>query len=201
MPSITLYGSRMGSSLRPHWMLCELGLPYDAKNVDLKAGEQRTPEFLAMNPAGQVPVIVIDGFVLAESMAITHYLAARYKPELNGRTIEEQAKAMQWELWVALRVQREFGVLSARRFRGVDDPIAEAKAKEELAKHLPILDEHLSKNAYIAGEYFTTGDMNACVGVQYATFSDYDLSGYPHICRWRDMLMSRPAYVTATTST
>ncbi len=187
----------MGSSLRVHWMLAELALPYETKEVDLRGGEQRTPEFLAINPAGQIPVLDIDGFLLAESMAITRYLAARFKPELNGRTLEEQAKGMQWELWVSFNVQHHFGTIARQKWTGVLNPEGEAKAREVLPKYLAIFDTYLGAHPFVAGETFSTGDINASLGMSYAGFVDYDLSPYPHIQRWMQEVTSRPAYLVA----
>ena len=84
MPTIVVYGPRMGSSFRPHWMLAELGLSYETKELDMRSGEHRKPEFLAINPAGQVPVMVYDGFTLPESAAIVHYLAEKHDQSFFG---------------------------------------------------------------------------------------------------------------------
>jgi len=197
MSTIILYGPRMGSSLRAHWMLAELELPYESKQLNLQAGEQRTPEYLALNPAGQVPTIVVDGFVLAESMVITRYLAARFKPELNGRTLEEAAKGAQWEMWVALNLQHHFSVMAMQKWTGVANPEGEAKARESLAKHLPLLEMRLGQSEFLAGDVFTTADINASVGMSYAQFTNYDLTSYPQIQRWMKTVMDRPACVAA----
>ena len=197
MSSIILHGPRMGSSIRAHWMLAELGVAYETKDVDLRAGEQRTPEYLAMNPAGQVPTLVIDGFVLAESMVIARYLASKFRPELNGRTLEEAAKGAQWELWTMLNLQGNFSTIARQKWTGVMDPTGEAKAREVLPKQLGILDAYLGTTAYLAGEEFSTADINAVAGMSYAGFIEYDLSAYPNIQRWMTACMARPAYTAA----
>ena len=198
MPNIVVWGGPFGSSLRVHWMLAELGLPYETKSLDLKNGEHKMPEYLEINPAGQIPAIQIDEFKLAESTVISRYLAKRFKAELNGTTLEEEAKAMQWELWTLLNVQHEFHVLAMPVWTGVHVPEAEEKSRETLSKILPLLDMQLSKSAYLGGENFTTSDLNTAVCMTYASFSQYDLSSYANISRWMSACTSRAAYVAAT---
>ncbi len=192
---ITLYGPRMGSSLRPHWMLAELGVEYTTKDVDLRKGEHRTPEYLALNPTGQVPTIEVDGFILAESLAITRYLAAKFQPAMNGRTLEEQAKGAQWELWAMLGLQQHLSTIASQKWTGVMNPEGEAKAREILAKHFPILETYLGTTAFLAGDVFTTADLNACVTLSYTGFIGYDLSVFPNIQRWMSACTTRPAYL------
>lgn len=197
MSNIIVWGGPYGSSLRVHWMLNELGLSYETKSLDLKNGEHKLPEYLEINPAGQIPALQIDEFRLAESTVISRYLAKRFKAELNGATLEEEAKAMQWELWTLLNVQHEFHVLAMPVWTGVHMPEEEEKSKEKLSKLLPLLDMQLSKSSYLAGENFTTGDLNAAVCMTYASFSQFDLSSYVNITRWMSACMARPAYLAA----
>ncbi len=194
--NIQLYGPRNGSSLRVHWMLAELELPYESMPLDMRAGDHKKPEFLAINPAAQVPVINVDGFILAESMAITRYLAAKIKPELNGKTPEEIAKGMQWELFVTLKIQQYFSIIAIQKWRNAPDPAGEAKAREALPAQLTILDTYLGTKIYVAGDEFTTADINAVMGVSYAGFIEYDLSLYKNIQRWMNACTSRPAYIS-----
>ena len=185
----------MGSSLRVHWMLAELDLAYETLPLDLRAKEQYQPAYLAINPAGQIPTLLVDDFILSESMVITRYLAARFKPELNGRTLEEQAKGAQWELWTMLNLQTHFSTLAMQKWTGVAQPEAEAKAREALPSKLVILEGQLAKHPFIVGDQFTTGDLNIAVGLSYAGFTEYDLSSYPNIQRWMNTVTTRPAYV------
>ncbi len=95
MPSIKLYGPRSGSAVRCHWTLAEAGVTYEAIHVDMQSDERRREPFLSMNPSGQIPVLKVDDFVLAESLAINNYIAEKYKPELLGDSDEE--KALVWQ--------------------------------------------------------------------------------------------------------
>ena len=75
MPAITLYGSRSTASLVVHWLLIELDIPHTLRQLDFDRDEQKAPEYLALNPQGRVPTLVIDGQVLTESAAIAMHLA------------------------------------------------------------------------------------------------------------------------------
>src|SRR4051812_44316120 len=76
--SMRLYEFAPTRSIRVRWALQELGVDFESVSVDLVAGEHRRPEFLKINPAGRVPVLVDDDMVLTESVAIVLYLAEKY---------------------------------------------------------------------------------------------------------------------------
>ena len=79
--SITFYYNPMSSAARIHLSLDELGIPYEKVLIDLQAKDQKRPEFLALNPNGKVPTIVIDGQPMFESIAIQIYLGERFGVE------------------------------------------------------------------------------------------------------------------------
>jgi glutathione S-transferase len=76
--SVVLYGSQSTASLVVHWLLIELGIEHELHQLDFDKGEQKSPQYLAINPAGRVPTLVIDGQVLTESAAIAMHLADLY---------------------------------------------------------------------------------------------------------------------------
>ncbi|KRG86931.1 glutathione S-transferase [Stenotrophomonas daejeonensis] len=73
--SVILYGSQSTASLVVHWLLIELGIEHELRQLDFDKREQKSPEYLAINPAGRVPTLLIDGQVLTESAAIAMHLA------------------------------------------------------------------------------------------------------------------------------
>jgi len=73
--SVVLYGSQSTASLVVHWLLIELGIEHELHQLDFERGEQKSPGYLAINPAGRVPTLLIDGQVLTESAAIAMHLA------------------------------------------------------------------------------------------------------------------------------
>src|SRR5437763_1431062 len=90
------------NALRTRAVLLELGIPYEQIEVDMSKGDNRTPEYLALNPNGKVPMLVDRDLVIWESRAINAYLAALY-PERNlyPADIKVRAKVDQWSYWQA----------------------------------------------------------------------------------------------------
>ncbi len=195
--SIKLYGSRGGSGLRCHWVLHELGMEYEAVNVDMQNKEHKSEAFLKINPAGQVPALDNNGFYLAESLAINAYLIDLAKSDLGGATPEERAKAWQWSLWTSLNPHPQLATLAMPKWGYPIDEAAAAAAKEKLSKQLPLLEAHLSESPYIAGDKFTVGDINVATAMSYADYSGYDLSSYPKLQAWLKLVTARPAYIAA----
>ena len=102
-----LYGFPPTRSLRVLWMLRELGVDFQFVNVDLLAGANREPEFLALNPAGKLPVLVDGDFVLTESIAIVLYLAEKYADKgLLPAELEARARVHRWLLFTATELEQ-----------------------------------------------------------------------------------------------
>ncbi len=103
---LTLYFSPGSSSMAPHIALHEVGVIFESMPISLAKKENRTPAYLAINPQGHVPTLVIDGRPLSEVAAILFYLARRF-PEaglLPGGDIEAQAQALSWMSFIASTV-------------------------------------------------------------------------------------------------
>lgn len=195
--SIKLYGPRGGSALRPHWTLHELGIAYEAVAVDFKAGEHKSPAFLAMNPAGQVPVIEVDGFYLAESIAIAQYLAEKFNPSFLGAP-EQKAKGLQWALWIMLNVQAGgLSKMAMPKFTGVADDEGVEIGRAHVAKHLPILETYLGAHEYLAGDVFTISDIDGVVTFGYNAWAGFDMTPFPNVLAWIARCEDRPAFKAA----
>ena len=198
MSHITVYGGPSGSSLRVHWMLREVGQEYETKSVDFQTKEHKGDAFLAINPVGQIPAVVVDGKNMAESYAIAHYFAERFKPELLGATPEEREAAMQWALWAMLNVQKPMLDLAMLVWRKTEDEAVTTASNATLKTQLPAFENLLGQHAFVAGDTFTIGDLVACVTFTYGKMGGVDYSSYPNITRWMAACMARPAYVAAT---
>jgi glutathione S-transferase len=102
-----LYGFPPTRSIRVLWTLRELGVEFEFVNVNLMAGENRRPEFLALNPAGKVPVLVDGEFVLTESVAIVLYLAEKYtEKNLLPAGVELRAQVNRWLMFTATELEQ-----------------------------------------------------------------------------------------------
>lgn len=105
--STTLYGSTSTAALVVHWLLIELGIEHELVLLDFDAREHKSAEYLALNPAGVVPTLLIDGLVLTEAAAIALYLADRH-PDANLLPpvgTPQRAEAYRWMFWCANTLQ------------------------------------------------------------------------------------------------
>jgi glutathione S-transferase len=118
MSGLRIYGIARTRAFRALWVAEELGLDYEHIPVEIGDAGARTPEFLAINPNGRLPVIDDDGFVLFESLAITLYLAKKHaNGGLYPGTLAAEAKAWQWTLWAVTEVDRGVNIWSLYAIR------------------------------------------------------------------------------------
>jgi len=179
-------------------MLAELGLEYENPKLDMATGEHKKPEYLAINPAGQVPAMVHDGFVVTESAAIVHYLAEKHGPQFFGpMNPESHATLLRWELFVLLQADKYFSTLASKTWGMPATPEQEATANAMLAKSLPVLEGWLSKNEYLVGAEFTVADVVARSSFLYGEAVQFDLSAFPSIQAWIARCSARPAFAAA----
>ena len=115
---LALYFAPGASSMAPHIALHEIGVPFESRPVSFAAKENRTPDYLAINPSGQVPTLLIDGRPLTEVAAILFYLARRYPAAglLPQHELEAQAQVVSWMSYIAATVHpaRRQGLEHAR---------------------------------------------------------------------------------------
>jgi glutathione S-transferase len=142
-----LYEFAPTRSIRARWTLQELGVDFEAETVNLTKGEHRRPEFLAINPAGKLPVLVDGDLVLTESVAIVLYLAEKY-PERGflPRDLAQRAEAYRWLLFATTeleqplwRIARNTVVYPEEQRLSADVPIASREFTEMAA----VLDGHM----------------------------------------------------------
>jgi glutathione S-transferase len=195
MSGLKIYGIARTRAFRPLWMAMELGLDYEHDPIEIGDAGARTPEFLAINPNGRLPVIVDDGFVLFESLAITLYLAKKHSAgRLYPATIEGEARAWQWSLWAVTEVDRGVNIWSLHAVRL---PPAErdldklAEALKVLAAPFKVLDAAVSGQPYLLGQEFTVADLNVAAVISRAV--EMDLSTVPHLKAWLTRCLGRPA--------
>ena len=193
--SLRIYGIARTRAFRALWMAKELGLDYEHDPVEIGDAGARTPEFLAINPNGRLPVIVDDGFVLFESLAITLYLAKKHSTgRLYPGTLEGEARAWQWSLWAVTEVDRGVNIWSLHAVR-LPPQERNAALREEALKVIAapfrVLDAAVAKTPNLLGDEFTIADLNVAAVVSRAV--DMDLSEWPHLSAWLLRCLDRPA--------
>jgi glutathione S-transferase len=195
MPGLKIYGIARTRAFRALWMAKELGLDYEHDPVEIGDAGARTPEFLAINPNGRLPVIVDDGFVLFESLAITLYLAKKHSMgRLYPGTLEGEARAWQWSLWAVTEVDRGVNIWSLHAVRlppAEQDLAKRAEALKVLVAPFKVLDAAVAAQPYLLGPEFTVADLNVAAVISRAI--EMDLSAVPHLKAWLTRCLNRPA--------
>lgn len=178
-----------------------LGLDCDVRVVDLLKGEQHAPAFAALNPNERMPVLEDDGFVLWESNAILHYLAAR-KPAsgLWPSDIRAQADVLRWHSWEAAHWFPACAILVFERLlkkltgQGAPDPEQVAKGERDFDRCAAVLDAHLQNRKWLVGNDVTIADFAVGAPLTLAEPAQYPLATYPEIRRWYGGLASLPGW-------
>jgi glutathione S-transferase len=196
---LTIYGRTTSFNVQKvMWLVGELGLPHVRRDVGGKFGGTTTPEFLAMNPNGKIPVINDDGVIVWESNAIVRYFTARYAtgswcPADPGR----RAQADQWMDWIATTLNVGFMGLFVGYIRTAPERrnwAAIRADQERCAQDYGLLDRHLAQRAYMLGETITMADIPVGASL-YRYFSfDLDRPPLPHLNAYYARLTARPAY-------
>ena len=157
-----LYGVPPTRALRPLWLLNELGLDYEAIPVNIPQGEHPQQEFLAISPFGKVPVLVDGDVVVAESAAISLYLAERYG---GGRfvpaSIDERARMYQWIMFLVTEIEQPLwrialhtAIYPETERRPDELPLAERDCRRMLVP----LERHITDRKYFVGTELSVAD-------------------------------------------
>jgi glutathione S-transferase len=195
MSGLRIYGIARTRAYRVLWMATELGLDYEHLPIEIGDAGARSPAFLAINPNGRLPVIVDDGFVLFESLAITLYLAKKHSlGKLYPATLEGEARAWQWSFWAIAEVDRGVNIWSLHAVRLAPEE-RNASLREEALKVVAVpfqvLDAALAKTPYLLGDDFTVADLNVAAVISRAI--EMDLSATLHLKAWLTRCLDRPA--------
>jgi glutathione S-transferase len=196
----TLYSmQRSGNSYKVRLALAQLGLAYRLEEVDILRGESHTPEFLAMNPSGQVPLLqVAPGRYLAESNAILWYVAGGTPLAPEDRI--DRAEALQWMFFEQHSLEPNLG---AAYFW-----LCLVKGGRELQQHafedwmeeghraLRVMENHLKRNRYFAAGRYTIADIALYAYTHLAHLCDYDVGAFPAVRAWLRRVESQPGHVT-----
>ncbi len=198
-----LYGSpnpRSPNTLKLRVALAEAGAEYEFVPVDLSKGQQRAPEFLALNPHAKIPVLTDGDFALPESGAILWYVAEKYpSAHLLGEGLRARAKAHEWCDFASTGTYAALGDINThtiylppeKRSPGVVE-LAEAR----LARCLDVLEKVLEGQTFLAGEYSIADIANAAVvsSARERVPHVFGAQSRPRLDAWLARVTSRPAW-------
>ncbi|PND18518.1 glutathione S-transferase family protein [Sinorhizobium sp. M4_45] len=190
-----LYGLGPTRSLRALWALQELDAEFEFVRVNILAGENLHPDFLRLNPAGKLPVLVDGDFVLTESAAIVMYLAEKYGDKgLMPADLKERAQAYRWSLFAVTELEQPLWRIAKHTFLYPEDkrlPEDIALAKEEFAAMAAVLDRHMDGRAFIVGNNITVAD---CVTAYVLDWGNENglIDSFPNLNAYLKRMYARP---------
>ena len=184
---ITLYGmSSSGNCYKLLLLMAQLGREYEWEEIDVTRGENLSPEFLAMNDRGKVPVMKLDdGRTMAESNAILNYLAQG--TPLLPDDAWERAKTLQWMFFEQYSHEPYIAVSRfIHRFLPADHPrrASLATLKPCGDEALAAMERHLGRLPWFGGERYTIADIALFAYTDCAADGGFDLSRFPSVSRW-----------------
>ena len=188
-----------GHSHRVQLALSLMGLPHELLEVDLKKAAHKTPQFLKLNPFGQVPVLDDDGTVLCDSNAILVYLAAKYDTAdaADGHWMPSdpvgQADVQKWFSVAAGQIA--FGAAAARRATVFGAKVNVEEAIERAHALLKVMEAQLATRTFLVGNSATLADIAGYSYISAAPEGNVDLSAYPHVRAWLARIEALPGFV------
>lgn len=196
---IKLYGTPPTRALRALWLLRELDLPHEVISVDIGAGENRTPEFLALNPAAKLPVLVDGDLVISESAAIQLYLADRYGERFPGGglipgTPEDRARMYHWLFFLMTEIEAPLWRTALHSFLYAPEEKSDAEialAKRDGKRMIAVLEQHMQGRTFMVGDSITVADFNAAFTLDWAR-QEALLDDAPALRTWLDAMYARP---------
>jgi glutathione S-transferase len=178
-----------------------LGLPLELELVDLTKGQQRTPQFLTLNPTGRTPVLVDGDFILWESNAILQYLADQKTNSLWPNDARKRADIGRWLSWqlahwgpegcTPVIFQR---VVKAALNLGPPDDAVVAKGLDAFQRDARLLDTHLAKQKYLVGDDLTLADFSVASPLFLAARAELPLAPFGHLRDWFARVSALPAW-------
>jgi glutathione S-transferase len=193
-PTIVLHGTELsGHAHRVVLLLRMLGLPY--RFVAAPPEVRRTPEFLKLNPLGQIPVLEDGPLVLADSNAIMVYLVRRYAPG-SPWLPEEPAAAAQVQRWLSIAAGEVMhGCAIARAIKQFNAPMDHKQAVRIAERLLKFMEQHLAGRTYLAAEHPTLADLACYSYVAHVPEGGVSLEPYPSVRGWLARVEALPQFV------
>ena len=183
--ALHIYGdSKSGNCLKVKWTAQHLGIPYVWTELDVLNADTRTPEFLAKNPVGQVPTVILnDGRPLAQSNAILLHLAE--DSALIPADAYERARMLEWLFWEQYSHEPYIAVARFQMFYlGKPRSDLDAKLLERGGAALKRMNDALEGSAFLVGNTLTLADISLVAYTRVAHQGGFDLADYPAVAAW-----------------
>jgi glutathione S-transferase len=178
----------------------QMGVPLELQIVDLTKGEQRKPEYLALNPTGRVPTLVDGDTVLWESSAIMQYLASKAQSPLWPDDAKTRADIMRWQSW---HLQHWSRATSPFVFENMVKPLLKIgepdqkvleQATDMFHQEAAVLDRHLAQHPYLVKDTLSLADFTVVAPLFLSTPAKMPLEKYDHVRSWFGKQAALPAW-------
>jgi len=194
---IALYYSPGACSLAPHVVLEELGIPYETVRISTAEGQQRSPEYLKINPRGRVPALVVDGKVLVENVAILSFLGGGFASKgLWPAKTWDQAQALSFMAWLADTVHPAYAHLF-RPERYVEGPACTDAVKrggrKAFGDSLAEIDRLVAGKKWALGNRFSVVDAYLLVFYRWGNRNGFPVKDLPNYSALIGRVLARPA--------
>jgi glutathione S-transferase len=194
---LKLYYAPGTCALASHLALEYAGAPYEAVRLDFKAQQQRSPEYLKINPKGRVPALVTDRGVLTETPALLHYIAQSF-PQAKLGPLDDAflvARVNEFNSWLCSTVLVGHGH-GARAARWTDDAAAmetmKKKVPQNMADCFTLIEEQLLKGPWLLGERFSTSDLYLYTLARWLKGDSVDVARFPKVADHMQRLQAQP---------
>ena len=198
-----LYHAAQSRSIRPRWVLEEVGAPYELARIDIAAGDQKRPEYLALNPNGAVPTLVDGDLVLYESAAICQYLADKFSDRRLAPPVGTPARGLyyQWVHYAMASLEEPVVAVFLHTIRKPEAervPAIAAEARAKLGTVFGVIERALAGREYLLGREFSVADVMVGSTLAWARLMGLVSDVQPNLSAYLARLIARPAYQRAT---
>ncbi len=191
-------------ALRARWTLQELGIEFEAIQIDLTAGEASSPEFLRLNPTAKLPVLVDGDQVLTESVAIVLYLAEKYPDGgLLPKNLTDRAQVYRWLLFTATELEQPLWRIARHGFlypKEKRSPADVQLAREDFRPMAKVMDRHMQGRSYVVGDSVTVADFVLAYTLDWAN-EEALLEDFPTLRQYLEKMYRRPKAVMRIAAT
>jgi glutathione S-transferase len=182
-------------SIRVRWTLQELGVDFESVKINLVAGDHRRPEFLKINPAGKLPVLVDGDLVLTESVAIVLYLAEKYRDKgLIPAGLRQRAQVYRWLLFAATELEQPLWRISRHTALYPENqrlPGDVVLASQEFKDMATVVEQHMQRRQFVVGDDVTVADFVMAYTLDWGNEARL-LDGFPQLLSYMKRMYARP---------